>query len=93
MTQIALSVCLLSTSGLALAGRDASQIDMQDKASKAAAQEAADRAAAQRLLAQSHFLPLDHGPHAAATPWSNRRVVELRMEAERNSYASAMAKE
>ncbi len=88
--RLALLMFLSSTSSLAIAGRDAGQIEMQDKANKAAAQSAADQETAIRLKAQQ-FLPLDHGPHAVATAWTNRRVVELRIEAERHSYASAMA--
>jgi len=67
-------VLLISSlfAGDSFAGRDAGQILAQDKANKAVI---ARRAAApeKRLASKPDVLPLDHGPRATTTPWSNQQ--------------------
>jgi hypothetical protein len=88
MAQLVLLMSLSSGTSLASAGRDAGQIDMQDKANRAAAIVAGEQEMARKA---QQFLPPDYGPHAVATAWSNRRLVKMRIDAERSRYASATA--
>jgi uncharacterized membrane protein YdfJ with MMPL/SSD domain len=72
----------------AYAGRDGGQIGEQEKANQTAASQHAKDAAKAGKTGVRIVLPLDHGPHAQATPWLNKQRL-LRAEAmEKNGVAT-----
>jgi len=76
MNKLHITVVFAATAAVSLsayAGRDGGQIMEQDKANKAVAEQRAQEEARTGKTAKRIVLPLDHGPHAQATPWLNKQ--------------------
>ena len=73
LAMLALTSLAAAVASTAYAGRDVGQIDQQEKANRAAAEQRSQGDARARNTARRVVLPLDHGPHAQTTPWLNKQ--------------------
>jgi hypothetical protein len=83
--------CLFTLPSVSHAGRDAGQIDMQNRAYKSALQDAASQAAGPVASSQQQALPLNHGPRAVTTSWQSKELLQRQKSLDTGSGAHASA--
>ena len=76
MKKLIITTIIVTTAAIsipALAGRDGTEIMLQERASKAVAEQRAREAEKPGMASTKLGLPLDHGPRAQTTPWLNQQ--------------------